>query len=322
MDLSVMICTWNNSRRLAITLDSISRCTIPDNLKWELVVVNNNCTDETDQVAQEFADKLPLVYVHEPQQGLSRARNAGLKASSGRLIAFTDDDVKPCAEWITAYWNAYQAKPTGSYFGGPVESEFEVSKVDEELLRLATAAISGLDWGRRARTLAPNEYFISANWACPAEALRASGGFDTRKGLDPSCGRVRTGEETDLMNRLEKIGLSPWYLPEARIVHFVPVHKCSLKYILARKEAGGFNDAGQYMDSRQGLIIGGIPRWMYRTAFDRWLRWVSGRLRGKKGYRELLDYRYIIGIMKGIHELSQAPSEDVVSTGTTGVHKE
>ena len=82
MNVSVIICTWNNCRRLAITLDAISQCVIPPNLQWELVLVNNNCTDETQRVAREFANKLPLVYVEEPQQGLSRAKNKGLRVAS------------------------------------------------------------------------------------------------------------------------------------------------------------------------------------------------------------------------------------------------
>lgn len=86
MKISVIICTWNNAKRLAITLQSFTTCSIPDDVTWEVVLVNNNCTDETDQVVGQFKGKLPLVYVREPQQSLSRARNAGLAVATGRLI--------------------------------------------------------------------------------------------------------------------------------------------------------------------------------------------------------------------------------------------
>ena len=84
--VSVVLCTWNNAKRLAITLDAISKCAF--DMKWELVVVNNNCSDETDQVVEACREKLPIVYVHETRQGLSRARNAGLSAASGELVVF------------------------------------------------------------------------------------------------------------------------------------------------------------------------------------------------------------------------------------------
>ena len=163
MDLSVVLCTWNNCGRLAITLDAICRCVIPANLKWEIVLVNNNCTDETQRVAHAFAPKLPLRYVEEPRQGLSRAKNAGLKTASGQLIVFTDDDVKPHPEWLVTYWEAYQARPSGCYFGGPITCEYEDRRPDSELLRVASLPVAGVDWGPEARLLGEDQHFLGAN---------------------------------------------------------------------------------------------------------------------------------------------------------------
>jgi GT2 family glycosyltransferase len=115
MDVSVIICTWNNCERLAITLDVISHCIVPSDPTWELVFVNNNSVDETKNITTDYSSKLPLVYTEEPQQGLSRARNRGIKVATGNLIVFTDDDTKPCPEWIEVYWNAYMDKPSGFF---------------------------------------------------------------------------------------------------------------------------------------------------------------------------------------------------------------
>ena len=230
-NVSVMICTWNNSQRLAVTLGALSRCVIPDGLTWELIVVNNNCTDDTDWTVARFTSMLPIVYVHEPRQGLSNARNAGLGGAHGRLIIFTDDDVKPCPGWLAAYWAAYQAMPRGCYFGGPVESEFESGRPDEELLQIAMPSVKGMDWGPGPRRLIKGEDFAGANWACPTEAVAAAGGFDTSLGLDPSLSYMRGGEETDIMRRLRSAGVVPWYLPEARLSHFVPASKATVEHI-------------------------------------------------------------------------------------------
>ena len=303
MDLSLILCTWNNSKRLRITLDSISRCTIPAGIEWELILVNNNCSDSTDEVAHYFYGKLPLVYIHEPRQGLSRARNEGLNAATGNLVLFTDDDVMPCTSWIGSYWDAYQIKSKGYYFGGPVESKFTGERPNRELLSLAPYSVKGMDWGLVPKILSPSEQFIAANWACPMKALEATGGFDVRLGLDPSCGVLRTGEENDIMERLRAIGLSPWYVPAAKILHFVPSSKTTLKYIAAKAKARAYYSGTRKQEKYlQFPSIGGVPIRMYKDVLKCWGRWLYARCKGRNGYQEYLKMKRLLGIMKGLRK--------------------
>src|SRR5262245_10975292 len=122
MDVSVIVCTWNNARRLAITLGALRECHIPRDMQWELVLVDNGSTDDTAVVVRQFTDVLPLVRLEERRPGLSHAKNAALRSSSGRLLIFTDDDVTPCRDWIKTYWAAHRDRQSGYYFGGPIES--------------------------------------------------------------------------------------------------------------------------------------------------------------------------------------------------------
>lgn len=304
-NLSVVISTWNRSHSLRQTLASISRCRIPAGLPWELVLVNNNCTDDTDEVVVDFGDTLPILYVKEPRQGLSRARNAGLAAASGELIVFTDDDVEPCEDWIALYWSSYRERPSGFYFGGPIESRFETSGPTQELLAVAPAEVCGFDWGETPKKLSKREYFIAPNWACPAEPLRALGGFDVDKGLDPSLGMLRVGEETDLMERLETAGFSAWYLPQARVRHFVPARKCTLGHIAARGEADSFYETSKSLDELDGPRIVGIPRWMYRRTISHAMTCVWAKLSGNTGHGEYVRFRRAIGAMKAFRQLGK-----------------
>ena len=184
-DLSVTLCTWNNSKRLAITLDAIAQCEIPEGLDWELVVVNNNSPDDTEAVVQQFVDRLPITYVFEGKQGLSNARNAGLAAATGKWVLFTDDDVRPYRQWIAAYWQAIQENGDAYFFGGPLESEFEGPLPPSGLLAFAPWSVKGLNWGDASHEASGREKFVSANWVCTRAMLLDAGGFDPNLGLNP-----------------------------------------------------------------------------------------------------------------------------------------
>jgi hypothetical protein len=318
-DVSVMICTWNNSRRLVAALTALSHCVIPDDLAWELVIVNNNCTDDTDRTVARFANTLPIVYLHELRQGLSHARNAGLSATTGRLIIFTDDDVMPCPTWIAAYWVAFRATPQGCYFGGPVESEFEGTRPGEELLRLAFPSVKGLDWGTQARRLVDGEGFAGANWACPADALAAGHRFDTSLGLDSSSPEMRLGEETDLMMRLRSDGMIPWYLPDARLSHFVPAGKCTLEHVAARREAfGRYSARAALARSGRPRTMWGWPRGLTGHAVRLWLKWLSARARGDAAYGEYVIWRQALGMLKATRELLRSGGDPEVGSPRVG----
>jgi GT2 family glycosyltransferase len=306
MDLSILLATWNNARRLAITLDSICQCEIPGNLAWELIVVNNNCSDDTDLILNEYAARLPLKLIHEPTQGLSRARNAGLAVSTGQLIIFTDDDIRPHNEWIKIYWQAFQEKPEGYFFGGPVESEYEGAPPDSELLQMAPWSVKGLDLGNTMRPLQGDEQFIAANWACPAGAVKDLGGFDENLGLNATPGKVTTGEETVLMGRLKQQGMIGLYLPAARIKHWVPVHKCSMQHIVARLEAAAYHRARSNPVPYSRLEIAGYPVVMILRGIKLYLKWLVRRATGRKGYAEWIACRLWAARLRGRRESAAA----------------
>lgn len=102
MDVSIAICTYNHRESLRLTLDALGRVRVPEGLRCELVVIDNASTDGTAELVRGYRldNRLPAAYLYEPRQGQSFARNAGLAAARGRFIMFTDDDVRPPADWI------------------------------------------------------------------------------------------------------------------------------------------------------------------------------------------------------------------------------
>jgi glycosyltransferase involved in cell wall biosynthesis len=316
IQVSVIMATWNNCRRLAVTLDALGRCAVPPEMDWELVLVANNCTDETATTALRFADRLPLVYVEEPRQGLSHARNRGIATARGELFVFTDDDVRPCEAWLAHYWRAHRAHGGCRFLGGPLRSEFEGgAPPDEALLRVAHISIVGFDLGPAPRALESHEHFLGANWACPAAPLRAVGGYDLRLGLDASLGRRRVGEEFELQVRLRAAGLTPLYLPEAHVWHFVPRAKCTLRHIGDNARALGMysvvsRKVSYMVEQRPALkrwcasnpwTLGGLLRTCAGTVLFA-LQWAGGRLTGGRDHTAYLGLQICLGRLSGYLE--------------------
>ncbi|MDY0222954.1 MAG: glycosyltransferase [Desulfobacterium sp.] len=304
MDVSVIIPTYNNCNRLNITLEAFTKLETLSDILWELIVVNNNSNDSTKEVVCSFTDKLRIKYVEELEQGISIAKNTGLRNSSGELIIFTDDDVKPCKNWIQLYWQEYQRNPKGYFFGGPIVSDFEVTPLDMDLIRLGPASVKGLNYGKIKKELETDEFFVSANWAAPSEVVKEIGGFNTEMGLNASTDKVSVGEETDLMERLISKGLTPFYLPEASIKHFVPKSKMTLEHIASRTEASGRYLVDKELEITSGYFFG-VPRWIYRQLFEYWLKIQIKKLFFKSWYKDYLAYRHLLGCRKQIINSNQ-----------------
>lgn len=298
VDISVTICTWNNCQRLAITLESFCQCHIPEHTTWELLVVANNCSDGTRNVVEGMIGRLPLLYVEEPVQGLSRAKNTGLRNASGTLVIFTDDDVQPDAGWIEAYWEAFTRQPTGFFWGGPVESEFEGLRPDPDLLSVAPYSVRGLDYGQTRRELKKGELFISANWACPRDLFARVGEFDVNLGLNPKRKEVSTGEESDLMSRLVQAGNRALYLPEARLRHFVPEDKCTYEHILERCLAGARASAKDVEYRLKWMDRGPWKPGLALHIIKRWLVLLRAKMAGQNPTKEYVDLKVLMEIRK------------------------
>ena len=117
MSVTVAICTWNRSAELRKTLDRMRELEVPVAVEWELLIVNNGSTDDTDAVVESFNGLLPVRLLHEPAPGLSRARNVAIAEAKGDVLLWTDDDVVVGPRWMTALLAGLQSLAAGLVFG-------------------------------------------------------------------------------------------------------------------------------------------------------------------------------------------------------------
>ena len=102
VELSVIVSTRNRAKQLATVIQCLGSQKDIENLNWEIVIVDNNSSDNTKEVAYAFCEgtNLKVNYICEPKTGLSNARNSGILTSKGSFLLFIDDDVLIPKEFI------------------------------------------------------------------------------------------------------------------------------------------------------------------------------------------------------------------------------
>ena len=233
MNVTVAICTWNRAQLLDWTLDGLGRMEIPAGVEWELLVVNNNCTDDTDSVVKRHAERLPIRYLHEPKQGLSNSRNCALEQAAGDVILWTDDDIQVDSGWLRAYVQAARGSPELAFFGGPIGPHFDKGPPDwlQRIWDRVGTWYGMIDLGAVSIPLDKDRLPFGANYAVRVETHR-------RYPYDPNLGvkghSLLSGEETHLFHRLLEDSHQGRWVPGARIVHYIPQRYQTIGYLRKR----------------------------------------------------------------------------------------
>lgn len=263
MRLTVAICTWNRSRLLGQTLEQFRLLRVPPDVEWELLVIDNNSTDDTRQVVERFADELPLRYIFEPRTGKSYAANTAIENAKGDYIVWTDDDVLVDRDWIAEYAAAFRDWPDAGYFGGAIRPWFEGSPPDwlQRTISVIGGAYAVLPVPDDAGPIGMHPLPFGANWATK-RSLHERFPFDPA--LGPRPGAKRLGEETELMRRLDAAGITGRWVPRARVRHFIPRNRQSLEYLRWYHFGVGAREFRTAEGPRMGLL--GQPLWMWKQA--------------------------------------------------------
>lgn len=282
MKITVAICTWNRCESLRQTLQEMCSLEIPAGVEWELVVVDNNSTDDTRHVVETFMARLPIRYVFEPVQGVSHARNRAVAEANGEYILWTDDDVLVSRNWMEAYVSAFKRHPEAAFFGGPVEPWFE-GEPPKWLLQCLSPissafALRGLGDEERELGTTCDDLPYGANYAiCTQWQKRYL--YDVSLGVK---GKARVlGEETTVLERIVENGGKGYWVPDAAVRHWIPRHRQTVAYLWRYYFGGGRTE---FLRSQplSGLppskIWFGVPRWTWRAVVENTVRYALYRL--------------------------------------------
>lgn len=281
--MSVIVCTYNRADYLEWALPPLLRQSL-DTSRYEVIVVDNNSTDGTRALVESMeCEHAHLRYVFEPLQGVSNARNRGLREALGEFVACIDDDAVASNDWLENALGCFlEVLPRPQAVGGPCSPLYLSQKP-----AWFSDDMEAYDWGEQARFLLAGECFYGSNMFFDTAVARAvPGGFDPRFG--PAGDRLLRGEEDIFFRRLWEI-LGPnahfYYSPDVRVSHAVPAFRMTPGYRVKCAFAAGqslaidVRELPPFRRARRTLLLS------YRVlAASIWAIWGTWRAQSLSGW--------------------------------------
>jgi GT2 family glycosyltransferase len=209
MKISIVIPTMNRLSSLQRVITGLLEQTYPSS-HFEVIVVSDGSTDGTEQYLAELSTPFRLSTIIQANQGVARARNAGISQAQGEILIFLDDDTVPAPDFIEQHARFHELHGSEAVVIGPMLApenhrpapwvSWEQSRLDEQYQEMQ----AGL-WDPSPRQ------FYTANASLARRHLLESGGFDPA---------FRRAEDVELAYRLEKQGLRFYFHPAAVVYHY------------------------------------------------------------------------------------------------------
>jgi glycosyltransferase involved in cell wall biosynthesis len=232
--VSIVICTYNGSQKLPETLRHIALQEIPEEISWELIIVNNSSTDNTAAVAttewRKYANPGSFTVITEPKQGLSYARDRGFNEARFDYILLCDDDNWLEKDFIAIARNIMMQNPKIAVLGGLGEPVFEAEPPPWILDNPRMIAVG---------PQAPASGKVESNKVSGAGCIIRKSAYSQLKqsgfkGLlsDRKGSELSSGGDYELCYALAVIGYEIWYSDELKFKHFITKERLTWEYCL------------------------------------------------------------------------------------------
>lgn len=234
-DFTVVIATYNGAQRLGKVLDYL-RCQIDTNdIAWEIVVVDNNSTDETAQVVQRYQatwpDHIPLRYAFEPQQGAGYARVLGTQLANSPLVGYLDDDNLPWINWVRSAYSFGQQNPNIGVYGSRIRGKFLATPPPNferiaALLALTDRGAKPIPYRPETKVLPPGAGLVVRRQAWLENVPK-------ERTLAEKFGDREAGEDLEVVLRIQRAGWPVWYNANMWMHHEIPGTRLTRQYLIA-----------------------------------------------------------------------------------------
>ncbi len=290
VDATILICTYNRASFLADTLDSIGRTPTDPGFSWDVLVVDNNSSDQTRDIVAARRDRYPapLRYLFEGRQGKSNALNAGMAAAHAAIIVFTDDDVQVGPDWLGSAVRPLLERQDIDYTGGPVRPIWGAPPpawLNPDGNLGGTIAVK--DHGRDAFVFEDQlKTPLGVNMAVRRSLIERIGGFRPDLGRN---GKALLGQEqAEFFYRSRAAGARGLYVPAMGLDHVVPAARLTRSYFRRWWYWKGVSHARVHqlhgrtelnIDVRHVPRVLGIPRFVYGNVVRNMKGWLRGWVR-------------------------------------------
>ena len=203
--MSVVVPTHGRPLALARCLEALAAQDHPPD-RFEVIVVNDQGDPPAADVVQRLGDRLDVRLIVQPHAGPARARNRGVAAAAGALIAFTDDDCRPAPDWVGRMAAALERRP-GAMVGGRIINELAGNRY-----AAASQLITDIVYSHYNAQPERAGFCASNNLGVARAPFEEIGGFDERFAV-VAC------EDRDLCDRWTHSGRVLAYVPEALVRH-------------------------------------------------------------------------------------------------------
>lgn len=228
--ISIIICTYNREKYIGTLLESIAKNDYPKN-DYEILLVDNNCTDNTRSVCSTFAQQhadINFRYIVEPEQGLSAARNKGIKESRGNIIIYVDDDALVDTNYISSFAEHFTNNPNTMAAGGPIEPLYETEEPKWMSPYTKALLTAWMNYGNAIRNYPKGRYPGGGNAAYRKIVFDKVGLFNTELGRKGTA--LLASEEKDIFDKMHALGMQVKYLPTPVLHHIIPQTKLEKPY--------------------------------------------------------------------------------------------
>lgn len=311
---SIIVCTYNRHKSLHHTLNCIAAQIVSQEVTWEVIVVDNNSSDGTREIVRAYqkAKVIPcLRYEFEEKQGLSHARNRGIRSAHGDVVLFTDDDVCPEPDWLHRVlegMDSYDCDACGGYIA-PVWDAPLPPWLTERFYGFL--AIRTEDNGPRLVT-EENDLPFGANMAFRRSVFDSIGVFDTNLGRKGKV--LASGEEIDLFMRLIASGGNVMYLPKARVHHHIEAFRMKQQYLRRWRFQNSYNIAQNYEIPGNRRLFG-IPLYLFPQMLRALCKAISGlvHLPPPEAFHREMIVCHFLGLIYGLYHKYKSDSRRYTS---------